>query len=325
MDRREFIQQSMVGATALSVLSFRGGVPVRADVNAPGEPCQTDNQAGSALTTGDVHNYLRSLGAEWVQANNTVDTFKAGGPGFTVQGIAVGWMSYFGSLRKARELGCNLFITHEPTYYDHRDRDESVFSFAAARMKREFIGRSGLTIIRCHDVWDRVPEIGIRDAWARFLGLETEIEARITTDQSRGRPFCGVYEITPVEAGTLARRVAGKVATLGQDSVLFIGPERKLVSSVAVGTGAITPFRQMVEDLKADVVICTDDGFSFWRDGSLAIDMEYPVIIVNHPCSEEVGMRKLAEHLSEKFPQISVHHIAQTCMFRSVPSRRGLL
>ena len=74
----------------------------------------------------------------------------------------------------------------------------------------------------------------------------------------------------------------------------------------------------MFNDLKADIAVCSDDGFNFWRDGSMAIDMQYPVIIVNHACSEEIGMQRLAEHLSEEFPQVAVHHIAQTCMFRTI-------
>ena len=93
-----------------------------ANETAPIEP----RQASTTVTAGNVHEYLRSLGADWVNPNRTVDTFKAGGPEAVVKGIAVGWLSYFDSLRKAHELGCNLFITHEPTYYDHRDRDESV-------------------------------------------------------------------------------------------------------------------------------------------------------------------------------------------------------
>ena len=54
-----------------------------------------------------------------------------------VKGIAVGWMSYFDSLRRAVALGCNLFVTHEPTYYDHLDADRSVFEFDIARAKKE--------------------------------------------------------------------------------------------------------------------------------------------------------------------------------------------
>ena len=323
MDRREFMERSMLGATAFSAVTLHGRTSIRAGENALVGPHQVATDAGATVTAGGVHEHLRSLGAEWVNPNRTVDTFKAGGPETVVKGIAVGWLSYFDSLRKAQKLGCNLFITHEPTYYDHLDRDQSVFVFETARKKKEFLENSGMAVLRCHDVWDRVPEIGIRDAWAQFLGLEKEIEARIATDRSKGKPFCGVYEIAPIKAGELAQKVADKVAVFGQNAVLFIGPEGKIVRSVAVGTGAITPFRQMVHDLKADIVICTDDGFSFWRDGSLAIDMQYPAIVVNHPCSEEVGMQKLAEHLSKKFPQIPVHHIAQKCMFKAVSPSNG--
>lgn len=315
------MERSVVGATAFSTLALHERMSVRADENAPVKPRQAATKDGTAVTAGDVHEYLRSLGADWVNPNRTVDTFKSGGPEIVVKGIAVGWLSYLDSLRKAQELGCNLFITHEPTYYDHRDRDQSVFVFETARKKKEFIEDSGIAVVRCHDVWDRVPEVGIRDAWAQFLDLEKKLEARIEADQSKGKPFCGVYEIAPVKAGELAQRVADKLSAFGQDAVLFIGPDNKLVHSVAVGTGAITPFRQMVKDLKPDIVICTDDGFSFWRDGSLAIDMQYPVIVVNHPCSEEIGMQKLAEHLAEKYPQIPVHHIQQTCMFKSITAR----
>ena len=91
-----------------------------------------------------------------------------------------------------------------------------------------------------------------------------------------------------------------------------------MIRSVAIGTGAITPFRQMVQDLRTDLAVCTDDGFTFWRDGSLAVDMEYPVVVVNHPCAEEVGLQRLAEHLKAKFPQVPVHHIPQKCMFKSL-------
>ena len=318
MHRRKFLARTVLAGATLSTISRPGNEAVLAGEKRPAGPPDALNRAGSAVTAGDVHDYLRSLGKQWVHAQRTVDTFKAGGPQLAVEGIAVAWMSYLESLRKARELGCNLFITHEPTYYNHHDQDESVFEFEIARRKREFIQQSGMAIIRCHDVWDRVAKIGIRDAWARFLGLEKEVETAVATEPSPARPYCGVYEIAPVKAGEYAQQVADKVAALGQEAVLLVGPEEKLIRSVAVGTGAATPFRHMFHDLKADLCVCSDDGFSFWRDGSLAIDMQYPVVIVNHACSEEVGMKRLAEHLSEKFPGIAVHHVPQTCMFRTI-------
>ncbi len=318
MDRRKFMQQGILGVSAFSVMvSDQIGV-AGGGVDST-EPQRDAGKHGTGeVTAGDVQSYLRGMGAAWIDPEKTVDTFKAGDESTVITGIAVGWMSYLEALKRARELACNVFITHEPTYYDHYDREQSVFAFDTAKKKREFIRQSGMAIIRCHDVWDRVPEIGIRDAWAGFLGLDKEISRRISSDGAAGRPFCGVYEIPARKAEEYARHVATKLAGFGQNTVQLIGPADKLVRSVAVGTGAITPFREMVSELQADLVICTDDGFSFWADGSLAIDMEYPVIVVNHPCSEEIGVRRLAGILAEKYPQVPVHHLPQTCMFRSI-------
>lgn len=262
----------------------------------------------SPVTAKDVHDYLMKLGP-WVDPKDTVDTFKAGDPGTVVKKMAVAWMTYTWALRQAVEQGCNLFVCHEPTFYDHGDKDESVFAFESARKKREFIRESKLVIIRCHDVWDRVEKEGIPFAWAEFLGL-TKLVKKDT--------FCHVYEVPSTTARDLARQVASKVAPLGQQAVELIGPENKEIRTVAIGTGAITPFRQMAGELKADLVIATDDGFCHWRDGALAIDMEYPVIVVHHGCSEEFGLRKLADHLTRAFPTVPVTFIPEKCMFKSI-------
>jgi putative NIF3 family GTP cyclohydrolase 1 type 2 len=220
-------------------------------------------------------------------------------------------MSYFDSLRRAVALDCNLFVTHEPTYYDHLDKDRSVFEFETARKKKEFIEKHNLSVIRCHDVWDQYLKLGIPDSWGSFLGFKNCV---LTRD------FYRVYELPAVSAIHLARHVAGRIAELGQQGVQLVGPAGKTVSRVAIGTGAITPFRFMVKDLKADIVIATDDGISYWRDASLAIDMDFPMIVVNHACSEEFGMKNLADHLTEKYPAVPVRHIPQKCMFQTINS-----
>jgi len=300
MDRRQFVGSSLLAASSL----------YSSDDN-----LAASNNNSKELTAGDVHNYLRSLGTDWVDSKRTVDTFKAGSPDMPVKGIAVGWMSYFNSLRRAVELDCNLFITHEPTYYDHRDKDQSVFEFETARKKKEFIEEHDLSVIRCHDVWDQYPDLGIPDSWGSFLGFKNCVLRR---------NFYRVYELPAVEAIHLARHVAGKIATLGQRGVQLVGPADKTVSRVAIGTGAITPFRFMVKELKADIIIATDDGISYWRDAALAIDMDFPMIVVNHPCSEEFGMKNLAVHLSERYPAVPVHHIPQKCMFKMINNESQL-
>ncbi|MBP7935244.1 MAG: Nif3-like dinuclear metal center hexameric protein [Phycisphaerae bacterium] len=293
MDRRAFIRSGLLGAAAaVSANSLRA---------------QSGGSAGR-VTAQDVHDYLMRLGP-WVDLKDTVDTFKAGDPATVVKKMAVAWMSYTWALRQAVEQGCNLFVCHEPTFYDHVDKDESVFAFEAARKKREFVRESKLVIVRCHDVWDRVEKEGIPSAWAEFLGL---------TRLVRKDTFCHVYEVPSTTVHDFAREVAAKVAFLGQQAVELIGPESKQIRTVAIGTGAITPFRRMVGELKADLVIATDDGFCYWRDGALAVDMEYPVIVVHHGCSEEFGLRKLADHLTRAFPAVPVMFIPEKCMFKTI-------
>lgn len=200
-------------------------------------------------------------------------------------------------------------MCHEPVYYNHTDKDEAVFLFEVTRKKKELITSSGLVIYRCHDVWDRVEGVGIPSAWAEFLGF-SKLVNRST--------FCHVYEVPEIAAGDLARQVAAKLAPLGHDAVQFIGPADKKVRRIAIGTGAITPFREMAGRLEADLAICTDDGFTLWSDGTMAIDMEYPAILVNHACSEEPGMRALATTLAKEFPSVPVVPIPQSCMFRTI-------
>ncbi len=263
------------------------------------------------LTAGEVHRYLRSLDGGWVKSGTTVDTFKAGSPDAVVSGIAVGWMSSTRALERALALGCSLFVTHEPTFYSHRDDDPSVFRLPAAADKRKLIEEGGLTIIRCHDVWDQFPGIGIPSGWGRFLELGEPLE---------GSGYFFVYDGGGRTAGDLARKIAARTETLGQPGVLFFGPADKPVHRLALGTGAITPLFHFIDDLKADMAICTDDGFVNWRDGAYAVDAGFPVAVVNHPVSEEFAMKLLADHLRGRFPQVPVHHIPGQCLYSLVRS-----
>ncbi len=125
------------------------------------------------MRASDVQAYLRSLNGGWVNPEKTVDTFKSGNPEAEVSGIAVSWMSTMAALRQALALDCNVFITHEPTYYNHLDNQDPrdlVWALPGVREKRDFIAAHDLIVLRCHDLWDQIPGIGIPDAWGRLWG-----------------------------------------------------------------------------------------------------------------------------------------------------------
>jgi putative NIF3 family GTP cyclohydrolase 1 type 2 len=289
--------------------SFISNAPSLAATLAIAGPAVVRGENSGEIAAGEVHRYLKSLDGGWVKWEESVDTFKSGSPDTKVKGIAVAWMSYTFALEKALALGCNLFITHEPTYFNHRDNDPEIFRFPAVKAKREFIEKNSLVIVRCHDVWDQYPKIGIPTGWGRLLELGEPID---------GAGYYYVYDGKGRTASSLARQIAARTAGMGQPGVLFLGPGDKRVHRIVLGTGAITPMFHFIEKLAADMAICTDDDFTYWRDGAYAIDAGFPVAVVNHPVSEEYSMKLLAEHLRQKYPQVPVHHIPERCMYKLV-------
>jgi putative NIF3 family GTP cyclohydrolase 1 type 2/GNAT superfamily N-acetyltransferase len=260
----------------------------------------------------DIDAHLHAV-APWVDWEHTCDGFKYGDPASEVKGIAVAWQSLQDALEEAHELGCNLFVTHEPTFYSHMDDDERLKATEPARRKMAFLDHADMVVYRCHDAWDVYPQIGIVDAWSRFLGLGEPI--------ARAK-YYNLHALDSVSAWELTYRLAQRVASLGEGAVQFVGTKWQMVSRLAVGTGAITNVRQMV-DLGADVVLVTDDGTTLWRDAAWMEDLGVPMIIVNHMTAEIPGLRKLAEHLQERFPQIPVHFVGPTCSYALAATQRN--
>jgi putative NIF3 family GTP cyclohydrolase 1 type 2 len=137
-----------------------------------------------------------------------------------------------------------------------------------------------------------------------------------------GEGYYRVYDVSGRTAGDVARQVAARTKPYGQESVQLIGDPEAPVHRVAIGTGAITPLFGYINDFGEaygmDLAICTDDGFTYWREGAYALDARLPVIIVNHATAEEPGMMRLAEHLQAQFPDVPVHFLARGCLYRQV-------
>lgn len=253
------------------------------------------------MNTNDLRQHLLS-GSPWVDPSNTVDTVKAGDPTREVRTVGVGWISSIDDLRAAVELGCDLFITHEPTFWHHWDPpDDPARTTQPGLTKTKLLAESGLVVLRCHDVWDSWPEIGIRGSWAGWLGL-TQLVAE--SEHS----WHAVYAIEPVPLREFARHVARKIAPLGEDSVSVIGDPRRLVSRPAVGVGCGGPDKDTI-DLGADVLVVCYDGASYWQTRERLAELGAAVVAVEHGTSEMPGMMNLTRYLGETFPELTVHYL----------------
>lgn len=259
---------------------------------------------------GEIESHLESL-ETLSTPSERLDGVLVGSPEDVVERAAVAWMPYERTIERAGAAGCDLLITHEPLEYntDRYPETQAERPPVADRMvtKREHVEEVGLTVLRCHDVWDLLPGDGVTDQWGRRLGFANG-ETVVSEDYIR------VYDIPERAARDAAREIADSVADLGQPAVEFVGPDDAVVSRVAIGTGAITPVPRLLEH-DPDLLVCSDDGFTYWRDGAMAIDAGVPAVVVNHATAEVASMATLAAHLDDGFPELSVTHFEQECMF----------
>ena len=166
------------------------------------------------MRASEIYDHLKEQGT-WVNWNATVDKFLFGEPETDVKGIAVAWMPTFPNLRKALELGCNLFITHEPLYSAVANQ-YGVYASHGILLdeddvwvkKGEWLEENEMVVLRCHDVWDDFPEIGIHGAWAKFLGFTGEPVEQVK--------FYEVHEVEPRPFEQVVDQILEHTRIIGQ-------------------------------------------------------------------------------------------------------------
>ena len=254
------------------------------------------------MNTLDIRQHLM-INSPWVDPESTVDQVLYGDAEEEIRVVGVGWYPSLDNLRAADAKGCELFISHEPLFWEHRVREEPHRFEEPGLTKSRFLDETRLVVLRAHDNWDNWPEIGIRDSWAQGLGL-THFLAE---DETR---WHGIYQIEPVTLAEFAGYIARRIAPLGEDSVRVYGDPGRVVSRPSVGVGCGGPDKDMV-DMGSDVLIVCDDGAWYWRTRERLVELGAAVIVVEHGTSEMWGLENLARYLARTFPALEVHYFDQ--------------
>jgi putative NIF3 family GTP cyclohydrolase 1 type 2 len=269
------------------------------------------------MNARDLHQWLRSLHAV---PEPSVDRIIVGSAETEVRGIGVVWMPTWAALREAATRGLNAVVAHEPTFFTHLEVDGFDEAFAALapsaraaleetrRAKRRWVEENGLVVIRCHDVLDSMPG-GVVDSFASALGFSP-------ADYIAAPPHHRVIRISPpARAGEVAQRLANAFSVLGQPGVAFYGDEHRVVKSLGLGTGyGCDPWRFV--ELGAEMAVSIDDRIKTWTEAEWAGDSGYPLVVINHGTSEEWGVRRLADIVAQRFPELSVCLLPQGCGYR---------
>ena len=305
MHRRDFLY--MLGANSLAAV-LASNVLAKTTLESIREKKE--------LTAGDLQNYLRSL---FEIKGPSCDKIIVGKPENKITKIGTTWMPYWRNCRKAVEKGIDTLVVHEPTFYSHWDLGAKTARYRANKIseaaytklideKKKWLEDNNLTIIRSHDVMDRVANFGMSHALGKVLGY--------SLDKIIKPSLCyNVFGIESKPAGEVAQDMARRLAAFGQPGVAFYGDEDRPVASVGVGTGCIcdpigfAPF-------KPDMFLAIDDKVSTWIQTTYAEDSGHPLVVINHGTSEEPGMKALAGHLSEALPQVPVEHFGDGCSYK---------
>lgn len=245
------------------------------------------------MTARELNEALCALWPELIETKgSTVDKIIAGDPQQEVGSVAVCWMPYSETLREAAARGANTVVAHEPTFYDHwelRQEPGNDRLMEAKRAKEALIAELGLTVMRCHDVWDAVEGVGVPFEWGRFLGFGEPV-SRVRYQQ--------VFEVKPGRAEDWARWIAGKTSQAGQGTVEFYGDPDRAVTRIGIGTGCCSEAMDLY-GLGADLAVTVDDIARCWVIGEYCRDTGQPLVVVNHGVSEACAMGALAAKVQE--------------------------
>jgi len=250
-----------------------------------------------------IQELIQKIQSELPEAmpGDTVDTLKSGDGSRPIQGIVTTFIATWEVIQKAAELGANLIITHEPTYFNHRDETAWLEKDSTFQAKRRLIEEKGLTIWRFHDGWHM----------HRPDGILTGVVEQLKWQNYQDSQFEPVFKIPSTSLRSLAEEFKQKLnapvlRVVGADSMecrqvfLFLGSGPGEIQIEILGNPAV------------DVLVCGETTEwqvpEYVRD-STAAGLPKGLIILGHERSEEGGMLYLAKWLQQRFPDLAVSHL----------------
>ena len=231
--------------------------------------------------------------------SDTVDTIKAGDSSQELKGILVTFLATCESVEQAVQLGANLIITHEPTFYNHLDRTDWLGKHLSYIAKRQLIQESGVVIWRFHDYLHSLPP----DSTVVGLIKELNWEANGSLEQ----PYlCSIQPLTLLELGQWIKK------QLGLQTVRVVGDLEAPCERIALLPG-FPPAEFQMEALGvdgADALIAGEihewEVSEYVRDAN-SLGYKMGLIVIGHAASEEPGLRLIIPWLKERLPGIPIH------------------
>jgi putative NIF3 family GTP cyclohydrolase 1 type 2 len=233
----------------------------------------------------------------------TVDIFKIGDPATPVTGIVTTMFATMDILKEAVAKGCNLIITHEPTFYNHKDDTASLAGMhnPVYAEKKKYIEDHNLVIWRFHDHIHMMKPDAIIAGVVHRLGWE----------KYEVKPGISYFVMPEISVRDLAASVK---KSLGIAMIRVIGDPDFKVTRVAFAPGAPGSEVQMAALAREDVDVLLIGESREWETIEYARDAteqgkHKAMIILGHVPSEEAGMEECARWLKTFIQEVPVNYI----------------
>ena len=231
----------------------------------------------------------------------TVDTIKSADPEQPVRGIVTTFMANTAVIKRVIELEANLIVTHEPTFYNHRDETDWLTDDAVYQHKRKMLEENNIVVFRYHDYIHSIDPDPVRAMVVKKLGWTQYAEPENDN----------VYKLPATTVADVVKIVQQK---LGSKRVRLVGDSNMKCERIGILVGAPGGRRQIsfISSSKVDVLIAGEiavwETSEYIRD-AISAGQKKALIVAGHANTEEHGMEWLAGWLKERLPQIPVHHI----------------
>lgn len=220
-----------------------------------------------------------------------------------VKKIAVCLIATPDVLKKAKSIGAEFILTHEPTFHDSiiGYKDEETFTKdAVAVKKKEMIEKLDIPIYRFHDYSHFTDVDKIHMGFVKNLGLKGVFDGKRTLTLD-----------TPITISKLEKELCEK---LDLKHLRFVGNREKEVKTISLclGSWGNTCLYDELNREEIDCVICGEicewTILEYVRDANqLGIDKS--LFVAGHMSSERSGMKYVAEYINENINGVTAIYI----------------
>lgn len=246
------------------------------------------------------------------EKSKTVDSVKTGDPSQRVTGIVTTFMANVETIERAIELGANLIVTHEPTFYNHFDDTSYLSEDPVYQYKRRLIDEHDIVVWRYHDYIHSVDPDPIMTGLVEELGWQDYLEPD-TVDHHLGAIFT-----PPVE--TMGELIDVLKTTLDLPTIRYVGDPDMKCERVGLMVGAAGGRLQILFLSNTDADVLVVGEISEWevseyvRDAN-SMGQAKGLIVMGHSPSEDPGMAWLAKWMKPRYPNIPITHVSAPSPF----------